>query len=285
MKALYVFGLQTQTRSDISDWSQELHTAFHYFNNKQQEYKEMAVKVPDTFFDKTYHNSYVRKINFGRKQKFRHHKNPALYLVILMWLRQLQQCFFEKSEQNPLRDWNKYGWYYGTGTGFISGRPTLSNINMSTVKSGMRTPVTDVSYFEPNEKRDEVVTSLEEWAARLLKPDITDILKVARKNDSNTKRRFWRAKNPTNFQLTDTNYTTTGNDVCDNKPTYNCSPARNSDKTTNEVLLNIRSVVKSALTSVQKKKTTAKDSAKEPLMSLKPLMRVPSLIAKPKAPN
>jgi hypothetical protein len=117
-------------------------------------------------------------------------KNPTLYLVIFTWLRQLQQCFFEKSEQDPARDWNKHGWYYGTGTGFISGRPTLSNIDMSTVKREMRTPATDVSNFKPNEERPDVVTSLEEWAARLLKPDITDILKVA-KADSNTKRRFW----------------------------------------------------------------------------------------------
>jgi hypothetical protein len=87
-------------------------------------------------------------------------KNPTLYLVILTRLRQLHHCFFEKSEQDTLRDWNKYGRYYGTGTGFISGRPTLSNINISTVKSETCTPVTDVSYFKPNKERNDVVTSL-----------------------------------------------------------------------------------------------------------------------------
>jgi hypothetical protein len=46
-----------------------------------------------------------------------------------------------------------------------------------------------VSYFKPNKERDDVVASLEEWAAQLLEPDITDILEVAKK-DSNTKRRF-----------------------------------------------------------------------------------------------
>jgi hypothetical protein len=90
---------------------------------------------------------------------------------------------------STLRDWNKYGQYYSTGTGFISVRATLSNINMSTVKSETCTLVTDVSYLKPNKERDDVVTSLEELAARLLEPDITDILKVAKK-DSNTKRRF-----------------------------------------------------------------------------------------------
>jgi hypothetical protein len=111
----------------------------------------------------------------------------------------------------------------------------MSNITMTTVKSETRTPVTDVTYFKPYEERDEVITSLEEWAAWLLKPDITDILKVAKKY-SNTKRRFKCAKKPTNFQLPDTNYTTTGNNVCDGKPTYTCLPNRSSDKTTNELL-------------------------------------------------
>jgi hypothetical protein len=86
-----------------------------------------------------------------------------------------------------------------------------------------------------------------------LKPDITDVLKVAKK-ENYTKRRFWHAKKPTNFQLIDMNYTTAGNSMCDKKTTYNYLLARNNDKTTNELLLNISSVIKSALMSVQKKK-------------------------------
>jgi hypothetical protein len=115
---------------------------------------------------------------------------------------------------------------------------------MSTVKSETHTPVTDVSFFKPIKERDDIITSLEEWAALLLKPDITYILKVAKKN-SHTKRMIRHAKKPrTNFQLTDTNYTTTGNKVCDKNPPYTCLPHRNSDKTTNELLLNISSVIK-----------------------------------------
>jgi hypothetical protein len=56
-----------------------------------------------------------------------------------------------------------------------------------------------------------------------LKPDIKDISKVS-KADGNTKRRFQCAKIPTNFQLTDTNYTTTGNNVCDKKTPTSAHP-------------------------------------------------------------
>jgi hypothetical protein len=90
-----------------------------------------------------------------------------------------------------------------------------------------------------------------------LKPDITDILEVTIK-DSNTKIRFQCTKIPTNFQLTDTNYTTIENDVCDKIPTPNCSTARNIEKTSDELLLNISSIIKSALMSKQKKRNNSK---------------------------
>jgi hypothetical protein len=88
---------------------------------------------------------------------------------------------------------------------------------MSTVKSEICTPVTDVSYFKPNKERPDIVTTLGEWAARLMKLDITDIMKVS-KADSDTKRRFQGTKIPTNFQLIGTYCTTTGNNVCDKNP-------------------------------------------------------------------
>jgi hypothetical protein len=107
VKVLYVFGLQPQIRSNISGWSQELHAAFDYLNNKQHEHKETELKVLDILFDKTKHNSYFDKIILGNKHKFKNMKNPTLCLVMLTWLRKLQQCFFGKSEQNTLRDWIK----------------------------------------------------------------------------------------------------------------------------------------------------------------------------------
>jgi hypothetical protein len=100
---------------------------------------------------------------------------------------------------------------------------------MSTVKSETRTPVTDMTYFKPTKERDDVVTSPEKWAARLLEPDITDILKVAKK-DSNTKKWFKHAKKPSNFQLSETNYTTTGNNVCDKNPPTTARPTETVTK-------------------------------------------------------
>ncbi len=84
VKVCYVFGLQPEIRSEISDWSQELHITFnYYFNIKQhEEHKVMTLKVLDTLFDKTEHNSYFDKINCGSKQKFKLMKNPTLTLTL-----------------------------------------------------------------------------------------------------------------------------------------------------------------------------------------------------------
>jgi hypothetical protein len=101
VKVLYVFGLQLQIRSIISGWSHELHAVFDYLNNKQHKHKEMALKVLDILFDKTKHNSYFDKIILESKQNFKNMKNPTLCLVMLTWLRQLQQCFFEKVNRIP----------------------------------------------------------------------------------------------------------------------------------------------------------------------------------------
>ena len=49
-------------------------------------------------------------------------------------------------------------------------------INMSPVKSEKKYVVSELSYFKPTEDRKVVVISLEEWAARILEPDISMIL-------------------------------------------------------------------------------------------------------------
>jgi hypothetical protein len=156
--------------------------------------KPMQKRVLDILLNKTAHNSTSEKIIlFGSKQKFMHLNNTTLYLVVLTWLRQLQQCFLEKTEYKPARDWNKYGRYCGTLSKVAAGHPTLLNINISTVNSMRSNIVLEVYYFKPNKDRTDVVTSLEEWAARLLKPDVILILTEAEKDDE-TKARFIRAK-------------------------------------------------------------------------------------------
>ncbi len=116
VKVLNVFGLQPKIRSDLEDWSIDLFATFSYLNDKSNDqHKRKAIKTLDLLFDQTEHNSYFGKLNFGRKEKFKTLSNSLLYLLILTWLRQLEQ-YFNNFESNrvSLGDWNKHGKYYGT---------------------------------------------------------------------------------------------------------------------------------------------------------------------------
>ena len=53
-----------------------------------------AFEILDLLFDKTEHISYFGKMNFGSKEKFKTATYSSLYLLILTWLRQLEQYFY-----------------------------------------------------------------------------------------------------------------------------------------------------------------------------------------------
>ena len=147
-----MFGLQPKIRSDIADWSPNLHNTFSYFTVKKlPEYKDDAMRVLDILFNKTEHNSYFVKNVFGSKQRITQAKNPTLYLVVLTLLRQLQQCFYEYNDVNLGKDWNKHGRYCGASTKVAQNAPTLSIIYMSPVKSERKYVVSELSFFKPNE--------------------------------------------------------------------------------------------------------------------------------------
>ncbi len=203
---LHVFGLQPKIRSDIAAWSPQLQTTFSYLTDKKlPQYKEDAMKVLDILFTKTEHNSYFTKIDFGIRKRLLQPNNPTLYLVVLTWIRQRQQCFNEITNVHPGKDWNKHGRYCGISTKVAQNTPTLSNINMSPVKSERKYVVSELSYFKPSEDRKDVVTSLEEWAARILEPDISMILDEAMKN-KDTNARFNCVKKPSTFSITECDY-------------------------------------------------------------------------------
>jgi hypothetical protein len=131
VKVLRVFGLQPQIRSDLANLSPELFATFTYLSDRiNNKHREKATKTLDLLFDRTDHNSYFGKLNLGSKAKFKALNNSSLYLLILTWLRQLQEYFYNfKGGGDSAGDWNKYGKYYGTPTPMKDA--PLANINMA----------------------------------------------------------------------------------------------------------------------------------------------------------
>jgi hypothetical protein len=257
LKVLLVFGLQPSIRTDIQIWSTDLHAIFNYYTDKSgnKEYLGKTQKSIDILFLRTNHFSYFDKLPFGNKTKFDLNSgNPIVYLVVLTWMRQLQQFFYELDETDDAADWNDLGRYWGNTV--QAKEIGLSYINMATVNSDEHTLVTNVSQFKPNETRHDVVSSLEQWAAMILKPILSK-----KQMNIETSDRVGRAYLQTHthkyyFKINDTDYTNTRRDKTTTSPAkspllitfvLDTPPEKHNSKSESELLYSICNCLKASL--------------------------------------
>jgi hypothetical protein len=169
------FGLQPITlKSNLKDWSKDLHYIFTYMQTKNPDLEGRAEEILDVLFSKTQHSGYWSHVQFGAMTKFFKQGNGVLSLVVLTWLRQLQQFFLNDEHTHKNGDRNELGKYTGVTTNPMKDTTPLANINFSTIaKPKVLNQITNVNDFKPNEDITgvcTVCTSLEEWAFRILKP-------------------------------------------------------------------------------------------------------------------
>ena len=273
LKVLVVFGLQPSIRDDINKWSPDLHAIFNYYMDKSSNKKHSSktTKLLDILFGRTNHFSYFDKLPFGNKTKFDLSGNPIVYLIVLTWMRQLQQFFYELEENDEATDWNNLGRYWGNTNAKVIG---LWNINMATAQSDVHTLVTNVSQFKPNEKRDDVVTSLEQWAAMIFKPILT-VKQMNRETLDREYRARLRIENSKYFfTISHKDYTNTRRDKTTTSPAksplnitpiLDTTPEKHSSKPVSELLYSICNCLKANLamtnkTSSSKKRLSADDN-------------------------
>jgi hypothetical protein len=113
IKVLLTFGLSPKIWDDLESWSPDLFNHFSYLGDKQRDpsKKEHAEELLTILFDKTLHNTYFGKLPFGSKDKFAKMANSTLPLVMLTWLRQLEEYFYKIGDTNESGDWNTHGKY------------------------------------------------------------------------------------------------------------------------------------------------------------------------------
>jgi hypothetical protein len=151
-------------------------------------------------------------------QDFNGRQNKTLTLVVLTWLRQLQQYFLQRPN-NKNGDWSKLGKYCGTTTNPLKNTAPLANINFSQyLQQLVSEQFTLVKDFKSLENRDGVCMSLKEWALRILTPAKKFPLENLYNKDKETSRSFDHAiqvlKKDT-FEITNNKFTTTGTDSDD----------------------------------------------------------------------
>ena len=112
VKVLQSFGLTPTIRPELETWSPDLFLVFTYIGDKKREKcKEDADQMLTILFSSILHNSYFTKLSFGSRAYFEKMPNAILPLVVLTWLRQLQEYFFEIPDTKEEGDWNKFGKY------------------------------------------------------------------------------------------------------------------------------------------------------------------------------
>ncbi len=90
-----------------------------------------------------------------------------------------------------------------------------------------------------------------------MEPDFAQSLAEAKKN-KDTRSRFVRANEPSEFFLTEDDYKTTPVDESDNQPTISTSPDKHKHEPKGQLLLNVTTGMKSILLSAAKKKSNTK---------------------------
>ncbi len=189
VKVVLIFGLSPKICNDLENWSSDLFHLFSYMGDKQRDpKKEGADCLLTILFHKTLHSRYFEKLPFGSKDKFEKMPNTILPLVVLTWLCQLQEYFYEIGDNKESGDWNVHGKYCAVKARHVSKDFPLDNVHMMKANSTSVVKVDSVTYIKPDSKHyNIVVKSLQEWAAKILCRD-NDYLQIIAKLDDETKK-------------------------------------------------------------------------------------------------
>ncbi len=187
VKVLVLFGLQpTKLNPNLKNWSPDLHDIFSYMLTKKLELKDRADQILKVLFGNTLHTGHWTKIQFGSSKKIVERDNGILSLLVLTWLRQLQQFFLNDERKAENGDWNTLGKYKGT-TGNLLKETPLANINFSTAsETTTLQQIANIDQFKPKEDIKGVCTSLEEWALGILSPETELQVDELYNNDAET---------------------------------------------------------------------------------------------------
>ena len=180
------YGLSPKIWTDLKDWSPQLHELFSYFEEKQRNPEDKPTKMLEVLFDNTEHCSYFDRLPFGRRKKFETMSNTTIPLVILTWLRQLQEYFFNQPEMRESIDWNEYGQYCNVSSKYAVSKGVY-NIHMATATSADGEKIDSIDCVKPNKKYStKVVKSLFNWAELILyreSPYVENIAKTFEKKE------------------------------------------------------------------------------------------------------
>ena len=191
VKVLFLYGLNPKPSDNIDHVAPEIGDYIRHVTDPCNESYAFARKVQDILFKKTQHSSVFVRCNFSdvAAVTWKDDVKFMIPLVMLTWLRQLQQFFKKKNNRHS---WSVLGNYtpiekYTGG----EGRDPLSLVYLSKPDAGISVKVTKYTNITPDESynvnwKGIAIKSLEEWAMFILQPPVEKKLTNAAKGDSKT---------------------------------------------------------------------------------------------------
>ncbi len=216
--------------------------------------KEEADCLLTILFHKTLHSGYFAKLPFGSKEKFEKMHNTILPLVVLTWLHQLQEHFYEIGDNKESGDWNVHGKYCAVSANNVSKDFLLDNVHMTKANSTSLVKVDSVTYIKPNGKPHKtVVKSLEEWVAKTLCQDNDYVQNIA-KSDDKTKKRFKRTEKHglTQYAMLETSYKPADVETSNSVNIVKFTPQQQQKKTPEQLFLHVSNFMKDKIETLEK---------------------------------
>ena len=114
-------------------------------------------------------------------------EHTTIPLVILTWLRQLQEHFYRQPIKSPSSDWNDNGKYCNAQQK-LAVKKGVNNIHMSKATATSLHNITSFYDIIPNKKKlDLVIKSLYDWAVMILCQDLPYVQDLTNSTESKKK--------------------------------------------------------------------------------------------------
>jgi hypothetical protein len=262
VQVFIAFGLSPQLRDDLNDFSPDLFNLFSYFGEKQRDSskKDEAERLLEILFNKTEHNSYFGKLPFGKKTKFLKMESTTIPLVILTWLRQLQEHFYRQPTLSKSNDWSDHGRYCNARSP-LAVKKGVNNIYMATAAGGPLHKMTSFDDVKPNNKdSDVVIKSLYDWSVRILHRDVAYVKDITNSIERKKKqKKVIELEAMKRYTMTDDNFVKKEEKEHINIGVTTVTPKQQEHKTKAQLMENVCKFMTNEIAKIAKKTS---DSAK-----------------------
>jgi hypothetical protein len=259
VQVLLSFGLSPKLRDDLNNFSPDLFILFSYFEDKQWDSskKDDADCLLQILFNKTEHSSYFGKLPFRKKTKFLKLENTTIPLVILTWLRQLEEHFYRQPTKSKSSDWNDNGRYCNAQQK-LAVKKGVNNIYMSKATSTALRKITLFEEIKPNkENLNVVIKSLYDWAVRILHRDLPYVQDLTNSNEGKKKQLklggLWLMET---YAMRNDDFVSTDGDDYIKVEIKKVTPKQQEHKTEAQLMENVCKFMKNKIAKIEKKPQT-----------------------------